>query len=802
MKQYFLYILLMMYTIGVKAQHVHVYNAENKNALENVFISDIKSLVNTITDKYGRADIAPFASSTSISFSLIGYKSVNYSFDELFQMKFQIALEVESLELEQVVVSASRWNQSSRDIPSKIISLNPSDFAFNNPQTAADLLGHSGKVFIQKSQQGGGSPMIRGFSANRLIYAVDGVRMNTAIFRSGNIQNVISLDAFATESAEVLFGPGSVIYGSDAIGGVMAFQTLTPRLSTNTGQTIVSGKAVARYSTANEEKTGHFDINFGGQKLASVTSVSYNNFGDLRMGSNGPDDYLKLFIVERQGDHDVSLSNPDSLVQAPSGYSQYNITQKIRFQLNDDWDIQYGLHISESSKNPRYDRHLRLRNGLPRYGEFDYGPQTWSMNHLKITHREKSGLYDQGTLRLAFQKFGESRIDRDLNELDRQIQTESVDAWSVNLDLIKSYPDHKKLLYGLEFVTNDVTSTGSYQNSVTGKSKDGPSRYPMATWSSYGAYINYQQTLSEQWSIHTGLRYNQIALHAIYDTTFFPLPFTESSINQGAFTGSLGIVFRPQTSLSVHANLATGFRAPNVDDTGKVFDSAVRTVTIPNKEIKAEFAYNAELGFIKVFGDRIKIDLTGYYTLLKNAMVRRPFTLNGQDSINYKGELSQVLAVQNAAEAVVYGIQAGINIKLFAGLSFRSDYNVQVGEEELDNKSISPSRHAAPAFGMSVITFQKGKWHIELNSQYSTGRTFKELPAEEQGKPELYAKDSENKPFSPSWQIYTIRTQYQFNNKLSATLAVENLTDQRYRPYSSGLAGPGRNALVSALVKF
>src|SRR5690606_22275722 len=98
------------------------------------------------------------------------------------------------------------------------------------PQTAADMLAGSGEVFVQKSQLGGGSPMIRGFATNRLLYAVDGVRMNTAIFRAGNLQNVINLDPFATESVEVIFGPGSVMYGRDAIGGVMSFQTLMPRL--------------------------------------------------------------------------------------------------------------------------------------------------------------------------------------------------------------------------------------------------------------------------------------------------------------------------------------------------------------------------------------------------------------------------------------------------------------------------------------------------------------------------------------------------------------------------------------------
>lgn len=108
--------------------------------------------------------------------------------------------------LDDVVISATRWRQTTDNVPSKIISISPEEINLQNPQTAADLLNISGKVFIQKSQQGGGSPMIRGFATNRLLYTVDGVRMNTAIFRGGNLQNVINLDPLATERAEVFSG--------------------------------------------------------------------------------------------------------------------------------------------------------------------------------------------------------------------------------------------------------------------------------------------------------------------------------------------------------------------------------------------------------------------------------------------------------------------------------------------------------------------------------------------------------------------------------------------------------------------
>src|SRR5690606_15127988 len=191
---------------------------------------------------------------------------------------------------------------------------------------------------------------------------------NIGILLSGNLQNVINLYPFAIENTEVLFGPGSVIYGSDAIGGVMSFQTLTPQLSL-TDEAFIAGKANVRYSSANNEKTGHFDVNLGFKKWAFVTSITSWDYDNLRQGSHGPDDYIKDYYVERQDSTDVVITQKDKLLQIPSAYSQINMMQKIRFQPNENWDFQYGFHFSETSPYGRYDRHNRVRNGTARSAE-------------------------------------------------------------------------------------------------------------------------------------------------------------------------------------------------------------------------------------------------------------------------------------------------------------------------------------------------------------------------------------------------------------------------------------------------
>ena len=801
MKQTLFIGLLLAWSYASHAQVITIKDQESGEPIEMATLMSGNGKLFAATDANGQADVSTFKDAEKIEIRSLGYKTMLQSYAELKSADFQIQLSGTNISLDAVVVSATRWNQESRDVPSKVVSISTKDVTLQNPQTAADLLSVSGKVFMQKSQQGGGSPMIRGFATNRLLYTVDGVRMNTAIFRGGNIQNVISLDPFATESTEIFFGAGSVIYGSDAIGGVMSFRTLTPQLSL-TDKPNVNGKAVTRYSSANNEFTGHFDVGVGWKKFAMVSSATYTRFGDLKMGTYGPDEYLRPFYVQRQDSVDVVVTNDDPRVQKPSGYTQMNLMQKFRFTPNEKWDIQYGFHWSETSAYARYDRHIRYKNGLPRYGEWSYGPQKWMMNALSITHKGNNALYDQMSIRLAQQFFEESRISREMNKDNRETRIENVYAYSGNLDFVKSIGSKNKLYYGLEVVWNDVVSTGIDENISNGVRFEGAARYPRSNWSSYGVYVSDQYRVHQKVTLQAGLRYNHFLLNADFDTTFYHYPFTTATLNNGSLTGSFGLVYRPSKTWVLSANFGTAFRAPNVDDVGKVFDSEPGAVTVPNPNLNAEYAYNIDASIAKVFADVVKLDITGYYTVLTNALVRRNFTLNGQDSIFYDGELSQVQAIQNAALATVYGIQAGVEMKLPLGFGLSSDFNWQVGREELDNGDVSPSRHAAPWFGVSRLTYHYKTLSLQLNAQYSGAVKNENLPQEEVAKTEIYAVDENGKPWSPSWYTLNFKASYQFLHNFTVSAGIENLTDQRYRPYSSGIVAPGRNFVLSVKATF
>lgn len=791
------FVCLMVFSMD--AQTLLLKDKQNGQPVMMAWLAD-ENKRQARTDTAGQVDISAFRGARQIRIEALGYEPATVSYVELRHAGFVYDLTPAVLSLNQVVVSASRWNQALRETPARVTAIAPATIALQNPQTAADLLGATGEVFIQKSQQGGGSPMIRGFATNRLLISVDGVRMNNAIFRSGNLQNVISLDPFAMARAEVLFGPGSVMYGSDAIGGVMRFETLSPEFSTE-DKPLVNGDATLRYSSANHEQTGHLHFGLGWKKWALLTSVSHNRFGDLRMGSQGPRDYLRQFYVQRIDDRDSVFVNPDPEIQRNSGYEQTNLMQKVRYRPNARWDIAYGFHYSTTSDYDRYDRLLRLRNGKPRSAEWYYGPQMWMKNHLNVRYKAGGRFFDEWQAYVAQQRFEESRHDRNLNAAVRFNRTEQVQAYSAGLDLVKTV-GRVKLLYGVEAIYNDIKSTGTDENIITGELRRGPARYPQSIWGSYAVYAGAQYKLSRKLMLQAGARYNDFVLHADFDTTFYPFPYTRAELNRGALTGSLGLAYNPDERWSARANLSSGFRSPNVDDLGKVFESTPGAVIVPNPGLQAEYAYNAELGLAHVLAQRVKVDLSAYYTLLDNALVRRNFTLNGRDSIVYAGEMSRVEAVQNAARASVWGVQAGVEVKLPGRLGIVSHFTYQNGEEELEDGSTAPLRHAAPWFGVTRLTYTRDKLQLDLNAQYSGAVPFEQLAPEEREKDYLYAADADGKPYAPDWYTLNFKGMYRLSPSWSISLGVENITDQRYRPYSSGLAGAGRNIVAAVRAGF
>ena len=794
---YFLFFFILV-SIYAQAQNIKVLNKTTKAPIFGVAVYNVDKSKSVVTNFRGEADLDEFSDTETIYFKHLSHVLKSLTKLEIGKSN-KVYLVSNTQGLEEIVISASKFQQNRKDIAQKIVSMDAKNIQFTNPQTSADLLENTGQVYVQKSQLGGGSPMIRGFSTNRLLITVDGVRMNNAIFRGGNLQNVISIDPFSIQNTEVTLGSGSVIYGSDAIGGVMSFYTQKPKLS-YIDSLMFSGNALVRYSSASNERTGHFDFNLGYKKWAFITSASYTDFDDLKMGSHGPDEYLRPEFALATSNGDVIIQNNDPLVQKFSGYNQLNLMQKAHYEPYEDLSFDLGLYYTTTSDIPRYDRLIRYRNDMLHSAEWNYGPQQWFMSNLQVTKlSSKSNLYDKIKATIAYQNFRESRANRDFQSSIRNIHQEAVDAYSFNLDLEERLSPKTQFFYGAEYVYNKVRSSGIEEDISNNTKVSSISRYPNgASWQSAAVYSSIKYKPNPKFVFQSGLRFNYVVSEADFteNNTYLNLPFESAKNESEALTGTAGISWSPNATIQWKLNASSAFRAPNIDDIGKVFDSEPGSVVVPNGDLRPEYAYGGELGLKLNFNDKLILDMSTYYTYLDNALVRRDYSLNGETQIIYDGELSNVQAMQNASKAWIYGFEVGLKMPITKQFDLTSRYSI-IGGTEAAGAIEVPIRHVAPSFGNTHLFWASNDLKLDFFANYNGDLSFYQLAPSEIEKDYIYALDGDGNPYSPSWYTLNFRAQYRINKSISIMASLENITNQRYKTYSSGIAAAGRNLILS-----
>jgi hemoglobin/transferrin/lactoferrin receptor protein len=794
------YLLLFFLPFFTIAQKTVILEELSWEPIKGVIVKDNISNKYEISNENGEIDITTFQNSKTLEVSHVGYQTTILTYQEIKKQSFVIYLSPNTDVLKEIVVSANRWKEAKSLTPKNIIGIKNSTIQFNNPQTAGDILQQSGKVFLQKSQLGGGSPMIRGFATNRVLLNIDGVRMNNAIFRSGNIQNIISIDANAVENVEVILGSGTMIYGSDAIGGVMNFYTKSLQFSKDKS---IKGTVFSRWSSANDEKTNHFDLNFGFKNWAFLSSISYSDYGDLRMGKYGRDEYLRPDYVVRNNNQDVIVVNDNPLMQKNLGYNQINLIQKIGFKPNQNWNFNYNFQYSNTSNFNRYDRLLRRsNNGKLRSAEWYYGPQKWMMNQLNINNYLNKKWADKASLNWYHQQFEESRFDRNLNALYQNQTNEKVNVLGFNLDFTKQFTNQNKLFYGVEVLHNKVNSFGNTFNINTLQNTEAASRYPNnAKWQSMALYLNYHYKISEKTTLQAGTRYNHIKTTGTIDSRFFNFPFQNINHTFSALIGSLGINHNLSEKCQFYLDLSTSFRAPNIDDMGKIFESTPGFITVPNANLKPEYLYNSEIGYrqkIKNFD----IELSVFYNYLNDVLVKRDDTYNGNSTINFNEENLKIQSVQNGAFARIYGLTASINYQFLNYFKFTTNVSYNKGIEVLDNGNEAPLRHAAPLFGNMILAYNKNNFNANINYEFNGSIDSSSLAPSEIEKSYLYALDEKGLPFVPSFGVLNLKTSYELYKNITLNLGLENILDKRYRPYSSGITAPGRNLITSIRYNF
>jgi len=729
--------------------------------------------------------------------------------------------------LEEVVVSASNFAEKKKNIAQKIEVISAKSIAQTNAQNTGDLLVNTGKVFVQKSQQGGSSPILRGFEASRILLVIDGVRMNNAIYRSGHLQNVITTDQNSLSRVEVMYGPSSTIYGSDALGGTIHLITKSPVLSGDK-KSLFTGTAFTRYSTVNNEKNLHADASIGGKKFAWFQAYNYSDFGDMKMGSNYnnkyPDFGRRSQYIGQVNGVDTVLTNPDDRVQKFSGFKQWDITQKFLYKHNSRISHSLNFQLSNTDHVPRYDRLQDVRNfggsigTTLRYAEWYYGPQKRLLGAYEL-NALKTGFFDELKVNINYQDIEESRITREYRRLDRfDKQVEKVKVFGGTISG-RRMMGANELVLGADVQLNDVKSVASRTNLNTGIVSKLNSRYPDGknNMNNFGIYAQHTYKFdNKKLVLNDGIRLQAISLTSnVLDNSFLNLPDTAVKQNNLAFTGNIGFIITPKKNTVIRVSLSSGFRAPNIDDLSKVFESstAAKQVVVPNANLKPEYTYNVDLSITQVIAERVTIEATGFYTLFSNAIIKAPYNLNGQDSIIFNGVKSQVLASQNVNKARLYGFTFGVNASVIDGLIVSSTLSYTKGNYKTDNSKTSaiyekqsngsyllinkkvsskPLDHIPPVIGKTSIGWQRKKINAEFYLLYNGWKHLNEYNSDGEDNAQYATADG-----MPSWFTANLKSSWSFTKSLQLQFGIENIFDRNYRYFASGFSAGGRNFIVA-----
>lgn len=698
--------------------------------------------------------------------------------------------------LDDLVVSANKVAESRRNVAQCVQSISSSKIAVMQAQSTADVLS-SGGVFVQRSQQGGGSPVLRGFEASRVVLMVDGVRMNNIIYRTGHLQNVVTLDNASLERVEILFGPSSTVYGSDALGGVIHCYTKSPILA-DSGKFAIAGNAFVRYGSVNDEKTGHLDLNLGAKKIASITSFTYSSFGDLHGGKNENPFYghsygERPYYVARINGVDSLVQNSDKYLQKQSKYEQYDVMQKLLYRQSAH--VSHGLNIqySNSTDVPRYDRLTdQSATGLA-YAEWYYGPQKRLMTAYDISVKKESHFFQDIHAGINFQNIEESRYSRKFGSNNLSGRVENVQVIGANIDALKRLNRHN-IRVGIDAQYNMLQSTAERRNIVTNEVSALDTRYPDGdnTMMHAALFASHTWRINPKLILNDGARVGYATLHSTFeDTSLLHLPFTEVNQHHVVYSGSVGLIHTPTKNLKLSLLVSTGFRVPNVDDLSKVFESSGGQLIVPNSDIKPEKTINTELGITKIFGKAVLWESNVYYTHFYDVIVTDRYMFNGQDSVLYDGTMSAVFANQNKNSAYITGFTTKLDIRCCKNFLISGQAAYTYGRIRTDSAD-APLDHISPFMARAEVQYTYKKFGADFFVVYNGWKRIADY----------YLNGEDNEQYAttegmPAWLTANIRASYKLHKYVTAQVGVDNIFDTQYRVFASGINAPGRNIFVT-----
>ena len=824
-KQQLLFIAVLFFSgIKINAQILTVIDALTQQPLEQVMVVNQDSQRYSTSNIKGEIALNVFLETDLLDFQLMGYETVTFSLKEIERRGNIIALFLDEKQLEEIVLSVARTAEQSKKIAEKVSVINYKKIATQSPSTGADLLLLAPSVRLQKSQGGGGSPVLRGFEANRVLLVVDGVRLNNAIFRSGHLQNAITIDPNSIERVEVIYGSSSVGYGSDALGGVVHYYTKTPKI--NNSKPWINGFS-STYNSAQNALINHFETEASFKKWASYTSLTYSSFGDLRMGKNrqhGFDDWGLTPVYSKNNATAYFVqpsinSNPN--VQKNVGYTQFDLLEKVVIPLPKASQLLFNFQLSNSSNIPRFDKLNEYSDGNLRFAEWYYGPQKRALFSPQLKLFPKNKFLYKGTITAAYQALEESRIQRKFNSHTRETQKEKVQVLSINGDFEFAKKDNSSIAYGFEIVNNRIKSTAMAKDLVVERNKIVsfnnfnaiPTRYPSdgSHYNTAALYGNFRYDLSPKTTLALGGRLTTTHLKANWkETDLIDASLSKVNVKNNALTGSFSVSYRPQTPWRLNLLFSSGFRSPNIDDLGKIRENK-GVLLVPNTELKPEYVYNIDGGISYAPTGKNKFfNLRFYHTSLRDYIGRMAYeiatdqTTLAPATVEFNNDILTTQANTNIGNGRIYGFSFEGGIKIVDALQLNGNITYTKAAR---NEMIGALPSILPFYGGGVLAYNKNKTQFNLSYRFNSSKAPKEYSiGGEDGLEETPVLSIvEGQPIfagTPKWSTFSLNGNYQLSKSIKLGAAVENIFDVHYRTFASGISAPGRSIVLKTQVNF
>jgi len=647
-----------------------------------------------------------------------------------------------SFTLEELVVTAQRRAKPRLASPEAIEVLYQKHLQSRQMRTAPEAIALMPGVYVQKTNHGGGSPILRGLTGNQILLLMDGIRLNNATYRYGPNQYFNTIDLFSLEKIEVLRGTGSVQYGSDALGGVV--QAFSRELSFSE-KPALGGALHFRGATQGMEETVRAELHHSTKRTAIGGGLSWRNFGDLVGGqSTGR--------------------------QTPSGYREFDLDFKGRIALSKSTTLTLLHQSVRQNKVPVFHK-IQLEN----FAVNQFDPQRRNLTYGRLEHSINKGFWRSVSLTGSYQSSEEGRISRKFGSSLLRLEKDQVQTLGANVQITNTFGKSWTSNSGVEIYQDLIGSTRSDTDLATGQSTAKRGLYPNHSRMLNLAVFSLQEWDFNRWYFNAGLRWNTFKIQVQEEAIGL------AQLSPSALVGNVAVSYKIGGQANLFCSVNTGFRAPNMDDLSSLGIVDFRFET-PNYALRPERSTQFQIGY-KWKKNRLLWEAYLYRNELRNLITRiRQDTQTVQGYPLYQKE--------NSVEGYIQGIETNGTYAITQYWSAQGSITYTRGQNVSEHE---PMRRIPPVFGRFALNYTPKNWSFEV-----------ELLAS--GKQDRLAKgDIEDNRIpiggTPGWQVLNLHAGCAWR-LLNFRISTLNLFNKDYRTHGSGLNGVGRSLFVTVGARF